>query len=620
MEKLYKYKKLIIIGLILALIISLIIVFSSNKKKDNVIPNITYQEEIVLFGDRNITLNIGDKYIEPGYYAIKENGEITKTEVKVTSDLDLNKEGTYRIIYSYNNIKKTRNIKVLKNEEINSSITFELKGDNMIILEQGDTYIEYGYEAYDNSFNDYHDKVTIEGNVDTSKPGTYLINYILNIDSENEKILTRQVIVKEGIIDASLSVDNTNYTNSVTVTINVLGDNFSYVRYPDDTYKEDKVSKYIIKKNGTYTFYIYDKSYNYVTKQITINNIDSEVPNGTCTAYYKNGTTSISINANDSKSGIKKYKIYGDSNLLLETNLTTYLVSSKLKSAYIIIYDNAGNYKQVNCNFKNMYDLEVHYINVGREDAIVIRDSDKTIFIDGGSYNKGNKITTYLKDLGVNHIDALIGSHLHYNHIQAQAVLLQNFTIDKIYYPQDLNTCYSKYCDSEDQKYILSEIKKQKKDINIMKVSDNINIGDMNIYCIGPIDFQTKSQNKYRQNYNSLNFILTYGNTKFLFTGDNVQYSNILKKFDKSILDIDVLKYPHHGNASLGKTFVNAISPKYVILTNSKDELSSRSEKTYLKNVGASFYYSYKDGNILVSSDGLNVSIKTNIKASDYKR
>ena len=298
MEKLYKYKKLIIIGLILALIISLIIVFSSNKKKDNVIPNITYQEEIVLFGDRNITLNIGDKYIEPGYYAIKENGEITKTEVKVTSDLDLNKEGTYRIIYSYNNIKKTRNIKVLKNEEINSSITFELKGDNMIILEQGDTYIEYGYEAYDNSFNDYHDKVTIEGNVDTSKPGTYLINYILNIDSENEKILTRQVIVKEGIIDASLSVDNTNYTNSVTVTINVLGDNFSYVRYPDDTYKEDKVSKYIIKKNGTYTFYIYDKSYNYVTKQITINNIDSEVPNGTCTAYYKNGTTSISINAN----------------------------------------------------------------------------------------------------------------------------------------------------------------------------------------------------------------------------------------------------------------------------------------------------------------------------------
>ena len=153
-----------------------------------------------------------------------------------------------------------------------------------------------------------------------------------------------------------------------------------------------------------------------------------------------------------------------------------------------------------------------------------------------------------------------------------------------------------------------------------MKVGDSIDIGDMNIYCIGPISFQTKSQNKYRQNYNSLNFILTYGNNKFLFTGDYVQYSNILKKFDKSMLDVDVLKYPHHGNASLSKSFVNAISPKYVILTNSRDELSSRSEKSYLANVGASFYYSYKHGNILITSDGANLAIKTNVKASDYKR
>ena len=153
-----------------------------------------------------------------------------------------------------------------------------------------------------------------------------------------------------------------------------------------------------------------------------------------------------------------------------------------------------------------------------------------------------------------------------------------------------------------------------------MKVGDNIDVGDMNIYCIGPISFQTKSQNKYRQNYNSLNFILTYGTTKFMFTGDYVQYTNVLNKFNKSLLNIDVFKYPHHGNASLSKSFVNAISPKYVILTNSSDELSSRVEKTYLKNVGASFYYSYKHGNILITSDGTNLAIKTNVKASDYKR
>ena len=153
-----------------------------------------------------------------------------------------------------------------------------------------------------------------------------------------------------------------------------------------------------------------------------------------------------------------------------------------------------------------------------------------------------------------------------------------------------------------------------------MKVNDNINIGDMNIFCVGPIKFQTKSQNKYRQNYNSLNFILTYGDTKFMFTGDYMQYSNILNKFSTSVLDVDVLKYPHHGNATLGKALVNAMSPKYVVLTNSRDELSSRNEKDYLEDVGASFYYSYKHGNILILSNGKNLTVKTNVEPSDYKR
>ena len=71
----------------------------------------------------------------------------------------------------------------------------------------------------------------------------------------------------------------------------------------------------------------------------------------------------------------------------------------------------------------------------------------------------------------------------------------------------------------------------------------------MNIYAIGPIDLKTLSSSKSCPNYNSSNFILTYGKTKFMFTGDYMQSSNILKNFSKELLDIDVLKYPHHGNA-----------------------------------------------------------------------
>ena len=214
----------------------------------------------------------------------------------------------------------------------------------------------------------------------------------------------------------------------------------------------------------------------------------------------------------------------------------------------------------------------------------------------------------------------MIGSHLHFNHIQAQADILANFTVDKIYYPQDLNTCLGVYCEERDQEYILSAIKKYNKSISIMKIRDNINIGDMNIYSIGPLKFQTLSTNKYCQNYNSLNFILTYGKNKFLFTGDYMQSSNILDNFSQELLDIDVLKYPHHGNASIDKTLIDYMSPKYVVVTSASDELASRSEKSYLQSKGANIYYSYSSKNILIISDGNSLQVKTNINPSDYKK
>ena len=618
-----KYKK-IINTLFLILIIFLVtwIIIIKIDNKDNLVDNNNQVsiDRIVLFGNNIIEINKGDKYVEPGYYAVTNTGEIKRDDILVNSNLNTSKAGTYTIKYTIGNKTITRTIKVLETKNPISDITFELQGDNMIVLEQGIEYQEPGFLAYDDNGNDYRNQVIVSGNVDNNNPGTYELTYTLTLDDKVYE-LTRQVIVNNSIIDATVTLDNSDYTNNdVSVTINVTGNNFSYVRLPDSTYSENLTTNYNISSNGTYTFYIYDKNSNYIVREINITNIDKDIPSGSCKAVYQKGQTSINVTASDNTSGIKNYYFYGDNRLLLQSSKKTYNVSSKLTSAYVLIYDKAGNYKQVNCEIEIPYNLEVHFINVGREDAIVIRDSSKTIFIDGGSYNKGDKITNYLKDLGVTHIDAIIGSHLHYNHIQAEAALLKNFTVDKIYYPQDLNTCYSKYCDKNDQKYILDAIKKYNKSITIMKVGDSIDIGDMNIYCIGPISFQTKSQNKYRQNYNSLNFILTYGNNKFLFTGDYVQYSNILKKFDKSMLDVDVLKYPHHGNASLSKSFVNAISPKYVILTNSRDELSSRSEKSYLANVGASFYYSYKHGNILITSDGANLAIKTNVKASDYKR
>ena len=606
--------------LILAIIVKVFDNNNSNSNQNN--PEVVEEVlEITLFGAKVIEIYEGEEYVEPGYYAITNFGEIKTEEIEIINQVNTNKPGNYTITYILGDKTATRTVRVLEKEEITGNLTLTLKGNSTIILNKDDEYVEPGYEAIDSIDGDITDLVQVEGNLDTSVAGTYTLTYIIENSRLEQKMLTRTIIVTESNLEIAIESTNQSYTNKdITLNIVVSGTNFRYVKYPDGTVSTLRSSTYKVSNNGTYTFYVYDNNLNYVVKSITINNIDKTEPTGTCTLEYKDGKSTFKVVASDTGSGIKSYDYYGNNSLLINRTSNNYSTTSRFTSGYVIIFDKADNKRRIDCSVLNSYDLEVHFINVGREDAILIRSSDKTIFIDGGTYNKKDTITPYLKDLGVTHIDAMIGSHLHYNHIQAQADILENFTVDKIYYPQDLNTCYSTYCDLDDQKYILNAIKKYNKTISIMKVGDNFNIGDMNIFCIGPISFQTRSQNKYRQNYNSLNFILTYGDTKFMFTGDYMQYSNILKRFSKNLLDVDVLKYPHHGNASLGKELVEAMSPKYVVLTNSRDELSNRVEKTYLTNVGASFYYSYKHGNILMISDGTTITVKTNVKASDYRR
>jgi beta-lactamase superfamily II metal-dependent hydrolase len=82
-----------------------------------------------------------------------------------------------------------------------------------------------------------------------------------------------------------------------------------------------------------------------------------------------------------------------------------------------------------------------------------------------------------------------------------------------------------------------------------------------------------------------------------------------------------MLKYPHHGNASLDTNLLNVMTPKYVIIPNyNYTQFPSSSDKSKLSKVGASIYQNGKDGNIVLTSDGNNISIKTKQNASSYKR
>lgn len=654
----YRYNKkgiLIFLGIIFLFIIGLLIYFSSSKKENVPIVQVSNSnkiEKLVLFGNKEIVLEEGDNYVEPGYYAVTKSGEVKQREVEVTPNkIDTSKVGTYYINYVIEDKIEKRTIVIVPREEKNepvdepkeSILSLNLKGESMMVLIVGERYLEPGYDAFDTRDGDLSDKVLVSGVVNTGIANTYKINYTVTNSLGNVETKTRTIIVRDSIVDLNISGNATSYTNkNVNLIITASGNNFSYVKYPNGVVSKNKNSTYSIEKNGTYTFLVYDNNLKYISKQVVVDKIDKTGPTGSCSATVSNGKTIYNVTSSDKESGINHYVFYGNSKELKNQTGPIFNYSSEITSGYVYVFDNANNSSKIDCNIiktknsepvitendpiKNDY-LEMHFIVSGHnDDAILIRTGTSTIMIDGGRYNCYKNFVPYLKELGVTTIDAIIGSHPHYNHIQSQAVLIEKFKVKASYYSVDLNKCASKnYCDNKDVLYIKDAINKNHIPMYIKSVGDVITIGDVTIYILGP--YKLNNTSKYKQNDNSFIFILKYKNNSFMFTGDadtnTFNYSKLKPYADKLgiSLNVDMLKYPHHGNANLEDKLLNAMKPKYVIIPNyNYSQFPTTTNKNKLSKIGAKVYQNSIDGNIVLKSDGTNITVKTKQKAVSYKR
>ena len=115
-----------------------------------------------------------------------------------------------------------------------------------------------------------------------------------------------------------------------------------------------------------------------------------------------------------------------------------------------------------------------------------------------------------------------------------------------------------------------------------------------------------------------------------MFTGDS--YSSMhevptllsnAKQVGLSNIKVDMMKWPHHGNETLPANFVDAVSPKTIVVpnyhapqhpSNSRQQvLSGRNIKLYRQSDSST-------GNIFISSDGNNIKYVMNAEAKNYKR
>ena len=248
--------------------------------------------------------------------------------------------------------------------------------------------------------------------------------------------------------------------------------------------------------------------------------------------------------------------------------------------------------------------LTMHFLDVGHGDATLITCGTQAMLVDCGKITSGKSISSYLKEMGIRHLDYLILTHPDSDHIGGASVILEDFSVENV-----LVSSY--YKESMESQLLEQALAGKKLTEKVPLPGEQYALGEATFTMLGPVETFEKSNNM------SLVFRLDYGQKRFLFVGDQEKKAEkaLLKKLEEDgqldMLDADLLKVGHHGkNDATGKAFLEAVSPDYAVISCGLDDGDVEPEEKALERLqesGAVVGRTDEQGTMVVTCDQDNI-------------
>lgn len=244
--------------------------------------------------------------------------------------------------------------------------------------------------------------------------------------------------------------------------------------------------------------------------------------------------------------------------------------------------------------------LEVHFIDVGQADSILLHCKDENVLIDAGDSDSEKVLIPYFDKYGITSFKYVFGTHAHEDHIGSMDEVILKYNIGAFYMPDVITT-------TKTFENVLDALEKKGNYFDTPKIDEEFNI------CEGTLKVLYVGTNASDLNSTSIILKLMYGNNSFLFTGDAT--SDVEKEILNKDIKADVLKVAHHGSkysTTLG--FLKAVSPKYAVISVGKDNSYGHPGSNILKrldSLGVKTYRTDEVGTIIMESDGNDILVKT---------
>ena len=251
--------------------------------------------------------------------------------------------------------------------------------------------------------------------------------------------------------------------------------------------------------------------------------------------------------------------------------------------------------------------FQIHFIDVGQADAALISCDGHHMLIDGGNRDDSSRIYSVLQKAGVDHLDLVVGSHAHEDHIGGISAAFQAADVDLVLSP------VTEY-DSKVFKTLKSKAEEQGSGLSVPSVGSAYELGSATVKILGLNGGEDT-------NDTSIILKVTYGETSFLFTGD-AEYDGEHAVLESGAdLSATVLKVGHHGSdTSTCYPFLRAVMPQYAVISvgagNSYDHPNDDT-LSKLRDAGVEVFRTDLQGDIFCTSDGKIVSFETQKQASE---
>ncbi len=208
--------------------------------------------------------------------------------------------------------------------------------------------------------------------------------------------------------------------------------------------------------------------------------------------------------------------------------------------------------------------LELHFLDVGQADAILIKYGNIGVLVDAG---RAADIVLVLREQGIDSLAAAIASHNHDDHIGGMDAVLTDFPVGRYLYNGRTADNYS----AEAVEDILTE-----EGIDAPEPPwEPIELGDARISVFpSPLDPDDATENT-----SSLGVLVERGGFRALLTGDS-EVEELNAWLDAGVIPrVHVLKAAHHGAR-------NGVTPGWIVRTN---------PEVVVISVGASNSYGHPD-------------------------